>query len=54
MKLYSIEGNTRKLDGGAMFARHVPVPRPPLCSGPPAASGFAPGESRGNALEFLA
>ncbi|MES2404302.1 MAG: hypothetical protein V4567_08200 [Pseudomonadota bacterium] len=54
MKLWSIEGNTQKLDGGAMFVRHIHVPHPSLRSGPPAASGFAPGESRGNALESLA
>jgi len=45
MELWSLTGNSQKLDGGAMFARPIHVPHPALRAGPPSASGFAPGES---------
>ncbi len=42
MKLYSLIGNSQRLDGGAMFVRPIPGPHPSLHSGPLAASGFVP------------
>ena len=52
MKLWSILGNSQRLDGGAMCVRPIPGSHPALRAGPPAESGFAPGESVGN-VEFL-
>jgi hypothetical protein len=48
MKLWSILGNSQRLDGGAMYVRPIPGPHPALRAGPPSASGFVPDESVGN------
>jgi hypothetical protein len=45
MKLFSILGNSQRLDGGAMLARSIHGPHPALCTGSPAASGFVADES---------
>jgi hypothetical protein len=45
MQIFSILGNSQRLDGGAMFVRPIHGPHPALSAGPPAASGFVPDES---------
>ena len=49
MKLWSILGNSQKLDGGAMYVRPMHGPHPARCAGPPSASEFVPDKFVGNA-----